>query len=93
MVNEAKHPACARFRRSRSVLDQYALEHHKQGSDSFAFSDLTPYLKPGSKLAVQGGRDSLGNSLLTAGTTITNGIRVSTASQTTLLDEFWGPYS
>jgi prepilin-type N-terminal cleavage/methylation domain-containing protein len=80
-----------------AALDQYALENSKQQSSNVAFADLTPYLKAGSKLATNGGSDSLGNAF-TIGTAISAGIRVNSSSKTSLStatggDAFWGPYS
>lgn len=85
------------------ALDQYALENSKQSSSAFAFSDLTAYLKGGSKLAAQGGSDAIGNVLTGAGATVAAGIHVAAATQSSLSDatganatarnEFWGPYS
>ena len=100
---EMAHTILNEARMLADALDQYALENNKQGPSAFAFSDLTPYLKGGSKLGKGGGNDSLGQSLLTAGTTIAAGIHVSAATQKALVDavgataternQFWGPYS
>ncbi|NUN93357.1 MAG: prepilin-type N-terminal cleavage/methylation domain-containing protein [Verrucomicrobiae bacterium] len=80
-----------------AALDQYALENNKQQSSGVAFSDLTPYLKAGSKLASNSGNDTLGNAF-TIGNTIAGGIHVSSSTKTALSsatggDAFWGPYS
>ena len=85
------------------ALDQYALENGKQGTSAFAFSDLTAYLKGGSKLIAQGGSDAIGGSLTAAGATVGSGIHVIAATQTALSDatgadanarnQFWGPFS
>jgi prepilin-type N-terminal cleavage/methylation domain-containing protein len=80
-----------------AALDQYALENSKQQSSGVAFGDLTPYLKAGSKLATNGGSDSLGNAF-TIGGNVSDGIRVNSSTKTSLSsatggDAFWGPYS
>ena len=90
-------------RMMNDALDQYALENNKQGASAFAFSDLTPYLKAGTKIIANGGSDSLGNSLTGAGATVAAGIHVAAATTTAMSDatgatavarnEFWGPYS
>ncbi len=57
------------LRQIDAARDQYALEHdaqwRKEGRDYFhitpGWNDLTPFLKPGSHLAMSGGKDSLGN--------------------------------
>ena len=79
-----------------AAVDQYALENNKTGSVTPAFADLTPYLKAGSKLATNGGKDLLGNSF-TIGA-VSSGIRVSSTTKTSTSDAtggdaFWGPYS
>ena len=85
-----------------AALDQYALENSKQQSSAVAFADLTPYLKAGSKLANNGGNDSLGNAFQncasSGGSAISLGVRVSATTKTSLStatggDVFWGPYS
>ena len=80
-----------------AALDQYALENSKQQSSNVAFADLTPYLKAGSKLATNGGSDTLGGAF-TIGTAISVGIKVNSATKTSLStatggDAFWGPFS
>ena len=80
-----------------AALDQYALENSKQQSSNATFADLTPYLKAGSKLATNGGSDTLGNGF-TLGGKVSDGIKVSGTTKTALStatggDAFWGPYS
>ena len=79
-----------------AAKDQYALENNKAGTVTPSFSDLTPYLKAGSKLANDGGNDSLGNPFSIG--SIQERIRVHSASKNTLStctggDVFWRPYS
>ena len=79
-----------------AALDQYALENNKTSSATAAFADLTPYLKAGSKLATNAGKDSLGNAF-TIGA-VSAGIKVHTTTKTATSDAtggdaFWGPYS
>ena len=88
ILNEARQLDAAK--------DQYALENNQTGAVTPAFVDLTPYLKAGSKLATNGGADTLGNAF-TIGTIDTR-LQVAAATKTTLStatggDIFWGPYS
>ena len=80
-----------------AAMDQYALENNKVGSATSGFSDLTPYLKLGSKLQVNGGSDMLGNAFLFTGA-ISAGIHAPAATKTAVASAvdtatFWGPYS
>jgi len=66
------------------------------GTVAPAFADLTPYLNPGSKLAINGGRDSLGNPIEIGD--MSERVRVSPETQQQLEpatggETFWGPYS
>ena len=66
------------------------------GTNAVTFTDLTPYLKAGSKLAMSGGSDSLGNAFILGD--VSTQIRVSPATKSSLSpstggDTFWGPYS
>jgi len=88
VLNEARQMDAAK--------DQYALENNKTGAVSPGFSDLTPYLKAGSKLATNAGNDSLGGTF-TIGSVNSN-VRVDAATQSTVSaatggSGFWGPYS
>ena len=83
-----------------AALDQWALENNKKAGDVFAFADLSPYLKAGSKLATNAGLDSLGGDLLSVlALTGTGGeVRANTTTKDALSnatggDTFWGPYS
>ncbi|MBI4028263.1 MAG: prepilin-type N-terminal cleavage/methylation domain-containing protein [Verrucomicrobia bacterium] len=83
-------------RQMDGAKDQYALETNKSGSNTPAFEDLTPWLKAGSRLANNGGADTLGNSF-TLGA-ISARLRVASATKDTLSestggDTFWGAYS
>lgn len=80
-----------------AALDQYAMENSKSQTSTVIFTDLTPYMKAGHKLAQSGGKDSLGNDF-GIGPRILDGIRVSATTKNDLLssvggDVFWGPYS
>ena len=80
-----------------AAMDQYALENNKSGGVVPAFTDLTPYLKAGSKLATSGGNDTLENAF-TIGAISGGGVKVSATTKTALStatggDAFWGPYS
>ena len=76
--------------------DQWALENNKTGTATPSWAELTPYLKAGSKLATNGGSDSMGNAF-----TIGNSgspVRVSSTTKNAMTDAtggdtFWGPYS
>ena len=78
-----------------SSKDVYALENTKTGTVTPTWADLTPYLKPGSKLAYSGGNDTLGNAFNIAN--IQSRLQVSATTKTALStaadDTFWGPYS
>lgn len=85
------------LRMTQDALDQYALENNLQGTARVRFDNLTPYLKTGSQLLDNKGKDSLGNPLL-IGPTVSGQVRVSPKTKKTLSaatggDEFWGPYS
>ncbi len=76
--------------------DQYALENSKTGTAAVSFSDLTPYLKAGSKLAGAGGSDALGNAFVIGD--VSSRLQVSATTQSSLSaatngGTFWGPYS
>ena len=77
-------------------IDQYALENNKSGAAAVGWADITPYLKVGSKLATNGGSDTLGNAFTI--TTVDAGVQVSSTTQNAVSDStggvtFWGPYS
>lgn len=79
-----------------AAKDQYALENTKVGSITPTFSDLTPYLKAGTKLATNNGNDYLGNAFtigavsarLQVSSTTKNNVSDATGG-----DDFWGAYS
>ena len=78
------------------AVDQWGLENKKPDTAIPNFSDLTPYLKAGSKLATNGGKDSLGNPFIIGD--LNTAPRVSPATKSALSDStggdvFWGPYS
>jgi hypothetical protein len=79
-----------------AAKDQWALENNKTGTATPGFSDLTPYLKAGSKLATNDGKDSFGNPFSIGD--VSTAIRVSPKSKEALSEvtggnSFWGPYS
>jgi prepilin-type N-terminal cleavage/methylation domain-containing protein len=79
-----------------AAIDQYALENNKSGTAAVGWADVTPYLKAGSKLAVNGGNDNIGNAFTIS--TVNAGVQVSGTTKTALSDAtggdaFWGPYS
>jgi prepilin-type N-terminal cleavage/methylation domain-containing protein len=79
-----------------AAKDQYGLENNKAGDATASWADLTPYLKPGSKIATSGGNDTTGN-LITIGL-MSESVSVhantkSSLSDATGGDTFWGPYS
>ncbi len=82
-------------RQLSAAKDQYALENNKTGAVTPIFTDLSPYLKDGSKLATNGGNDMIGNAF-TIGD-IQGRLQVAAATKTSLSDAaddtFWGPYS
>ena len=75
-------------------LDRWAIEMNKSVGDVATLSDLRPYLKPGSSLAVQGA-DVLGNSYGNS-FSVDSIPKVSTATYNQLSDvapaAFWSPY-
>jgi prepilin-type N-terminal cleavage/methylation domain-containing protein len=82
-----------------AAMDQYALENNKTGSAAAGWADVTPYLKAGSKLVINGGSDLLGNTY-SFPITISAGLHANSATQATLSTAtgpvsqgFWGPYS
>src|SRR5205085_11715174 len=43
-------------------IDQWALENNKTSGDTVTWTNITPYLKAGTRLANSGGKDLLNNS-------------------------------
>jgi prepilin-type N-terminal cleavage/methylation domain-containing protein len=79
-----------------AAKDQYALENNKTGTVTPAFADLTPYLKAGSQLVLNGGNDSLGNAFTIGAINARLQVSATTKSSTSEAtggDAFWGPYS
>ena len=79
-----------------AAKDQYALENTKTGSVTPNWTDLTPYLKTGSKLVTNNAKDTLGNAF-TIGA-ISARLQVSSSTKDSLSDatggdSFWGPFS
>jgi len=78
-----------------AAKDQYALENNKTGTVTPVWVDLSPYLKAGSKLATNGGNDTLGNPFTIAD--IQSRLQVAAATKASLTDaaddSFWGPFS
>lgn len=88
VLNEARQLDAAK--------DQYALENNKTGTVSPAIADLTPYLKAGSKLATNGGNDTMGNAFTIGAVSARLQVSSTTKDNTsdaTGGDSFWGPYS
>jgi prepilin-type N-terminal cleavage/methylation domain-containing protein len=76
--------------------DSYAVENNKDGAFSPTFTDLTPYLKAGSKLASNSGNDSMGNAFtigVVSARLQVSAITKDALSVTTGGDSYWGPYS
>ena len=83
-------------RQADAAKDQYALENTKTGSITPGWTDLTPYLKAGSKLMTSNNKDTLGNAF-TIGA-ISARLQVAAATKTSLSDAtggdaYWGPFS
>jgi prepilin-type N-terminal cleavage/methylation domain-containing protein len=79
-----------------AAKDQYGLENNKAGTATAGWADLTPYLKAGSKIAVGGGNDTVGNPIiigLMSESVRVNPLTKSSLSDATGGDTFWGPYS
>ena len=88
ILNEARQLDAAK--------DQYALETQRTGTMVPVWNDLTPYLKVGSRLAVSGGTDLVGNPFSL--NTVSVSIQVHSSTQSSLTaatggSTFWGPYS
>lgn len=85
----------SQYRQVDAAKDQYALENNITNNITPNWSDLTPYLKAGSRLALDGGRDSLGNPMLIG--PIHDRLRVNPltkeAVKDVVNDSYWGPYS
>ncbi len=87
------------FRMVDSAKEQYALENNKRQTDPVTWSDATPYLKAGSRLAGSNGTDLLGNGFIPGGGPITVGSQLSVSVNTKAAlsaaadNTFWGPYS
>jgi len=78
-----------------AAKDQYALETNKSGTATPSWNDLTPWIKAGTRLADNGGADTLGNSFIIGD--IQSRLQVHTATKSSLStaadNAFWGPYS
>lgn len=97
LFRNGRRPAAVILNDARQLdaaLDQYAIDGGKVGTHPVSFSDLTPYLKPGTRLANSQGIDIEGNPFV-IGPTINDGIRVNskTKEEKSVGDAFWGPYS
>ncbi len=77
-----------------AAKDQWALENSKPGTAIPEWTDLTPYLKAGSYLVMNGGKDSLGNPIRIGSVRERLTISPKTVAATTAAadDQFWGPY-
>ena len=79
-----------------AAIDQYAIETNKSSNDPANWTDISGYLKTGSTLQQNGGKDMLGNQI-NGGTFTVDGIpKVAAATFAKLSDvapaEFWSPF-
>lgn len=78
-----------------SALDQYAIEHSRAGSDPVTFSDIQPYLRPGTRIHDMGGQDVTGGTYVLD--VVQNGVRIDPATlakfdPSIIPDNFWDGY-
>ncbi len=85
----------ANMRQVDAAKDQYMLENSKDKSVTPTWADLTPYLKAGGKLTMDGGNDEMGNPIILG--TLGERPRVhpdtKKALKSAVDDGFWGPFS
>ncbi len=84
-------------RQTDAAKDQYALENNKAGTMTPDWADLTPYLKAGSFLAMNGGNDSFGNPFIIGpvnGSLYVNPKTMEACKYAAPPESgFWGPYN
>lgn len=97
-IRASKRASCSpgQYRQVDAAKDQYALENNITNNITPRWEDLTPYLKAGSRLAMEGGNDKHGNPIIIGG--IHERVRVHPRTKKLLEDAtggdtFWGPYS
>lgn len=81
------------LRQIDGAIDQWALENNKTSGDTVTWTDITPYLKAGTRLANSSGTDLLGNNFTI--TSVQSGVKVgqSTYDAFSGVGISWGPYS
>ena len=74
------------------AIDQWALENNKTSGDTVTWTDITPYLKAGTRLANSGGTDLLGNSFTI--NVVSSGVKLAANTITAFsgVGISWGPY-
>ena len=79
-----------------SAIDQYAIETNKTSNDPANWTDISNYLKAGSTLQQNGGKDMLGNQINGGSFTVDGIPKVAAATFAKLSDvapaEFWSPF-
>ncbi len=79
-----------------SAIDQYALDNHKAGGLTLAWTDLQTYLKKGSVLYSSGGTDLLNNRYSGGTFSVDASPKLSSSSFDRLSDvapsDFWSPF-
>lgn len=79
-----------------AAKDEWATKKKPEGDAKLSWKDLTPYMKPGSRLVDCGGNDRLGHAFAIG--TVLGAVRVDSRTRGALKeatggDGFWGPYS
>ena len=78
-----------------AAIDQWAIENNKVNSSTFNFSNVSDYIKASTELVRTSGFDIL--SKLYVVSTVSDGVKVNSASYSTLSDvtkaDFWSSYA
>ena len=77
--------------------DTWAIENNKKGTDQVTFPDITPYFKPGTRLANSGGADLIGNAITLTNVDTPAKVHADTVTEfNNVIDNaasFWGSYA
>jgi prepilin-type N-terminal cleavage/methylation domain-containing protein len=78
-----------------AAIDQWAIENNKSNDNTFAFSNVSDYIKASTELVRTSGYDILSNLYFVS--TVAAGVKVNNASYTQLSDvtrpDFWSSYA
>lgn len=75
-----------------SAMDQYAIENNIKGGAPITWANVQTYLKPGSRLERNGGKDPLGNLYVIKAADVLPQLSKKTAEAFDVAENFWDPY-